>query len=226
MSTRQKRLQKFWAQEKSLTILLLILVVQIFIVIPIGQKTILSETIFLIFYALLLTAGMFLLIKNARLRIFLICVLILLIFLGSDFFFRSVKLGIMDDVIVIVYCILLGWVVLLRTFSKGPVTIHRIQGTIVVYLLVGLMFAMAYHSVYLIFSETAFKGVSSSDRKEFMYYSLTTLTTVGYGDILPAIAISRSLANLESLIGVLFPAILIARLVSMEFEYSKEAKGK
>jgi len=164
---------------------------------------------------------MFLLIKNTRLRILLIGVLILLIFLGSDFFFRSVKLDILDDVIAIVYCILLGWVVLLRTFSEGPVTIHRIQGAIVVYLLVGLMFAMAYHSVYLLFSEAAFKGLSSSDRKEFMYFSLTTLTTVGYGDISPAIPLNRSLANLEALIGQLYPAILIARLVSMEFESSK-----
>ncbi|HEX5152540.1 MAG TPA: potassium channel family protein [Parafilimonas sp.] len=221
MSTRQKRLQQFWAQEKSLTILLLILVVQIFIVIPIGQKTIVAETIFLIFYALLLSAGMFLLIKNAKLRLLLIVILIFLIFLGSDFFFKSVKLGILDDFIAVVYCILLGWVVLLRTFSEGPVTIHRIQGAIVVYLLVGLIFAMAYHSVYLLYSETAFKGLGSLDRKEFMYFSLTTLTTVGYGDISPAIPLNRSMANLEALIGQLYPAILIARLVSMEFEASK-----
>jgi len=221
MSTRPKRLQQFWAQEKSLTILLIILVVHIFIIIPIGQKTILTETIFLIFYASLLSAGLFLLIKNARLRLVLIYILILLLLLGSDFFFQSVKLGIIDDFIAVVYCIMLGWVVLLRTFSEGPITIHRIQGAIVVYLLVSLAFAMTYNSVYLLYGETAFKGLGASDRKEFMYFSLTTLTTVGYGDISPAIPLNRSLANLEALVGQLYPAILIARLVSMEFESSK-----
>ena len=222
MSIRQKRLQQFWEQEKSLTILLLILVAHIFIIIPIGQKTILTETIFLVFYASLLSAGMFLLIKNARLRLILICILIFLLLLGSDFFFKSVTLGIVDDFITVVYCIMLGWVVLLRTFSDGPVTIHRIQGAVVVYLLVSLIFALAYHSVYLLNGEAAFKGLSSSDRKEFMYFSLTTLTTVGYGDISPALPLNRSLANVEALIGQLYPAILIARLVSMEFESSKK----
>ena len=221
MSTRPKRLQQFWAQEKSLTILLIILVVHIFIIIPIGQKTILTETIFLIFYASLLSAGLFLLIKNARLRLVLIYILILLLLLGSDFFFQSVKLGIIDDFIAVVYCIMLGGVVLLRTFSEGPITIHRIQGAIVVYLFVSLAFAMTYNSVYLLYGETAFKGLGVLDRKEFMYFSLTTLTTVGYGDISPAIPLNRSLANLEALVGQLYPAILIARLVSMEFESSK-----
>jgi len=221
MSTRPKRLQQFWAQEKSLTILLIILVVHIFIIIPIGQKTILTETIFLIFYASLLSAGLFLLIKNVRLRLVLIYILILLLLLGSDFFFQSVKLGIIDDFIAVVYCIMLGGVVLLRTFSEGPITIHRIQGAIVVYLLVSLAFAMTYNSVYLLYGGTAFKGLGASDRKEFMYFSLTTLTTVGYGDISPAIPLNRSLANLEALVGQLYPAILIARLVSMEFESSK-----
>jgi len=48
------------------------------------------------------------------------------------------------------------------------------------------------------------------------YYSFVTLTTVGYGDISPVSLVTRSLANVEGLIGQLFPAILIARLVSME----------
>jgi voltage-gated potassium channel Kch len=59
-----------------------------------------------------------------------------------------------------------------------------------------------------------------------MYFSLTTLTTVGYGVITPALASTRSLANIEALVGQLYPAILIARLVSMEFESSKMNKEK
>jgi len=50
-----------------------------------------------------------------------------------------------------------------------------------------------------------------------MYFSLTTLTTMGYGDITPVNGIARSLSNLEALNGQLYPAILIARLVSLEF---------
>ncbi|HCL83429.1 MAG TPA: hypothetical protein DIC22_05605, partial [Chitinophagaceae bacterium] len=67
-----------------------------------------------------------------------------------------------------------------------------------------------------------FHGLVNFRRTEFMYFSLTTLTTVGYGDITPVNEYARSLANLESLTGQLYPAILIARLVSMEFSTSVE----
>jgi hypothetical protein len=221
MKRLNKKLQQFWAQEKSLTILLLILVVHIFIIIPLGEKTIFSKIIFLIFYFSLLSAGMFLLIKNGRLRSILIFMFALLVFLSSGILFHSVPLEVVDDLVALMYTVLLSSMVLLRTFSEGPVTIHRIQGAILAYLLISFVFAIVYHSFYLIEGEQAFKGLSSYDRKEFMYFSLTTLTTVGYGDISAALPFNRSLANLEALIGQLYPAILIARLVSMEFESSK-----
>lgn len=226
MKRLSTKFQELWAQEKSLTILLLILVVHIFIIIPFGQTSIVSKIVFLIFYISFLSAGMFLLIKNATLRNILIFLFALLVLLGSDIFFRSASLEVVDNLVVVMYCVLLSWVVLLRTFSEGPVTIHRIQGAIVVYLLVSFVFAMLYHTSYLLDGEQAFKGLGSSDRKEFMYYSLVTLTTVGYGDISPALPFNRSLANLEALIGQLYPAILIARLVSMEFESSRMKKAK
>lgn len=223
MKSFEKKFHDFWAQETSLTILLIVLVVHIFIIIPLGQKTVFGQVIFLVFYILLLVAGMFVLLKNKRLKAITI---VLLILLAMGIIFRSAGFAIADNLVTASYCILLSWVVLLRTFSDGPVTIHRILGAIVVYLLISFVFALLYHSVYLLKGEVAFKGLSSADRKEFMYFSLTTLTTVGYGDITPAVPSNRSLANLEALIGQLYPAILIARLVSMEFESSRIKKSK
>jgi hypothetical protein len=49
-----------------------------------------------------------------------------------------------------------------------------------------------------------------------IYFSFVTLTTVGYGDMAPIHPLTRSLATLEALVGQLYPAILIARLVSLE----------
>ena len=49
-----------------------------------------------------------------------------------------------------------------------------------------------------------------------MYFSFVTLTTVGYGDITPVATSARSLAMLEALTGQLYPAIIIARLVSLQ----------
>ena len=49
-----------------------------------------------------------------------------------------------------------------------------------------------------------------------VYYSLTTLTSTGYGDLLPTHPLARSLSNLEAVIGQLFPATLLARIVTLQ----------
>ena len=51
---------------------------------------------------------------------------------------------------------------------------------------------------------------------EWVYFSFVTLTTVGYGDITPVAQGARSLAMLEALVGQLYPAVIIARLVSLQ----------
>ncbi|WP_291577128.1 potassium channel family protein [Bradyrhizobium sp.] len=49
-----------------------------------------------------------------------------------------------------------------------------------------------------------------------MYFSFATLTTTGYGNIFPVHPVARSLCNLESIFGQLYPATLLARLVTLE----------
>jgi hypothetical protein len=221
MNNPNHKLRQFWSQEKSLSILLVILVVQIFIIIPIGQKAQWSKIIFLGFYISLLSAGLFLHIKNTRLRIALVTLITLLLLSGSGLFFPSVTFETLDDAAIVLYCIFLSWIVLLQTFKEGPITIHRIQGSIVVYLLISLIFGNLYH-IIITADGGAFHGLKSSDRKELMYFSLVTLTTVGYGDITPVLPLARSLTTMEALVGQLYPAILIARLVSMEFDSSRK----
>ncbi|HTC04866.1 MAG TPA: potassium channel family protein, partial [Xanthobacteraceae bacterium] len=58
-----------------------------------------------------------------------------------------------------------------------------------------------------------------------LYFSFSTLTTVGYGDITPVYPLARNLANLEAVIGQLFPATLLARLISLEIEHRRQSKS-
>ena len=51
---------------------------------------------------------------------------------------------------------------------------------------------------------------------DWIYFSFVTLTTVGYGDITPVALGARSLTMLEALVGQLYPAVIIARLVSLQ----------
>ncbi len=103
-------------------------------------------------------------------------------------------------------------------FSDGEVTHHRVQGAVVVY----LNLALVYTSLYAGLSHLhpgAFSHVSADPRPQFdqlLYFSLATLTTTGYGDIVPLHAIARSLSNLEAVMGQLFLATLLARLVNLQ----------
>jgi hypothetical protein len=108
-------------------------------------------------------------------------------------------------------------VVLTQTFRSGPVNVHRIQGAVVAYLLLGLVWASAYEVVALLVPG-AFEGAEpvAHDSRIWIYFSFVTLTTVGYGDVTPAHTAAQSLAMLEALTGQLYPAILLARLVSLE----------
>jgi voltage-gated potassium channel Kch len=114
----------------------------------------------------------------------------------------------------------LAGLVFLEVLKKGPITLHRVQGAVAVYLLFGLIWAFAYDLVIL-HAPQAFHADELTIQHApltptLIYFSFTTLTTVGYGDITPIHPIARSLAMLEAFVGQLFPAILIARLVAME----------
>ena len=103
-------------------------------------------------------------------------------------------------------------------FSDGPVTHHRVQGAVVIYLNLSLIFT-ALFSCLCHFSPGAFSGISALPKPQFgelLYFSLATLTTTGYGDIVPLHPLARSLSNLESVLGQIFLATLLARLVNLQ----------
>ncbi|MGC8712867.1 MAG: potassium channel family protein, partial [Leptodesmis sp.] len=62
----------------------------------------------------------------------------------------------------------------------------------------------------------AFRSLSEANKQaNLIYFSFTTLTTTGYGDIVPISTLARAFANVEAIIGVMYPAIFIARLVGL-----------
>ena len=210
-------LHGFWAKERSLFVLLIFLSLHIFVILPLGREMTFGRIIGFVFYSFLLIAGLRYLTNSRKFPIILLVAAISLVLLGTGIFSNQIWVSTLTQSFVILYCGILAWIVLVKTFSEGPITIYRIEGSIVVYLLLGLIFAYLQNIVFLLGGQSAFNGLKSTDIREFLYFSFTTLTTVGYGDISPAVPASRSIANVESLIGQLYPAILIARLVSMEF---------
>ncbi len=114
---------------------------------------------------------------------------------------------------------------LIGTISRGllleqtRVTGETLWAAVNIYILFGLFFAFLYSAVLLSWPD-AFAGGMLENRhplptQSMVYYSFVTMTTLGYGDITPKIRIAATLAYVQALIGQLYVAILIARLVSM-----------
>ena len=96
--------------------------------------------------------------------------------------------------------------------EEGGVTIHSMFGVLCLYLLIGLIFAVAFAVIQDI-SSTDFFTTKDGGRDDFLYFSYATLTTVGYGDLIAASNLGRSLAISEALLGQIYLVTVVALIV-------------
>jgi len=117
---------------------------------------------------------------------------------------------------------LIGFLFVAITFTMKQVavgtniTTNRLVGAICVYILLGVIWAMFYTLVNTI-SPGSFTGFSATEGlgwdSEWLYFSFVTMTTLGYGDILPVSATARGLAYMQAVVGQFYIAVLVAGLV-------------
>jgi hypothetical protein len=104
-----------------------------------------------------------------------------------------------------------------EVFRPGPVTRHTVRGGISLYLLIGLIWAVGF-AILESLSPGAFRHEELVGREAviqvFVYYSLVTLSTLGYGDVVPILPVARSLAAIEAIVGQLYIAVFVATLVA------------
>lgn len=127
-----------------------------------------------------------------------------------------------DAVLVVVYVVFFVSL-LMHVQRANDVTGEHVFAALTGYLFLIIIFTALYRMVELSFPGS-FDGMGDldADRNAFVYFSLVTQTTLGYGDIQPVSAPARTLAGLHALVGQLYLAVLVARLVAMQLVHRED----
>ena len=216
------RVDDLW-RDRIISGLAFLMAVQLFVIVPLGA-TATGIMPLSIASVLLILAGLLVLSRSLLPAICLLTAL-LLIASAQILHFRGANLSLDASLEASGWLILgsmLAWVVARAVFAPGRITFHRVIGAILLYLAIGLVFVALFTLVGALVPG-AFSNLSIHDRvslpSDLVYFSFSTLTTVGYGDIVPMHPFARSLTNLEAIFGQLYPATLLARLVSLQLEW-------
>ena len=216
------RLRNRWA-DPLLTALTGLLIIMMFLVAPLQALGIFAFQVSELVLALLLVCGIFV-ISASPMAVVAMLIALVMIVIGAILRIRSpslLDLNLFAGSWFIVG-VTMAWAVARATFAPGRITYHRVIGAVLLYLSVAVIFAALFTFVGSLVPE-AFSGMkvenSPALASQVIYFSFATMTTTGYGDVSPVHPIVRSLCNLEAIFGQLYPATLLARLVTLELEH-------
>ena len=218
---------KYWNHERSLKALLIYMILALFIWIDIDETQadwwgfLIRDLIF----SLIVLAGVFTVFTRWKKQLVFIIIAILTSVLRIlSFFIDSEFIQLTGYAVAIVFFVLLVRLVLKHILNKGPVNFYRIQGSVAVFIIIGIIYALIYSLVEawlphsFVFTEPVENSTLSFS--QFLYFSFVTMTTLGYGDMIAMGPLSRSLVIFQGITGLLYPVIMIARLISMEVAHN------
>ncbi len=222
-----RKFSRFWEVDRGLSAFLVLLVLGLFVVPVLTHERLGTRFVSDVVFSLFLVAGAWAVSwKRSVAMIVSVAAAVALAVRWTARLTPSLDLTVWTTASSLVTEALLAAIVLKRVFMGGRINRQRIEGAVAAYLLIGLIWANAYELVSLAvpgaFAGTRAAGAALPD---FLFFSFVTLTTVGYGDITPVSPAARSLANVEALVGQLYPAVLLARLVSLEATWRARDEG-
>ena len=213
-------------EDPLLTGLTILMLVMMFVVAPLQSLGMFAFQVFELLLALFLVGGVFAM-SGSRTAVAAMLVALGMIVTGAILRIRSpsiLDLNLFAGAWLIVG-VTLAWAVARSIFAPGRVTYHRVVGAVLFYLTVAIIFA-AFFTFIGTLQPKAFTGLTVEDSPklatQLIYFSFATLTTTGYGDIAPVAPVARTLCNLEAIFGQLYPATLLARLVTLEVAHRDE----
>lgn len=212
--------RKWVNSDYSLAALLFFLVLYGFIIYPLAGTDGKTNTLAALSFSVVLLLGVLSTTKHKGARMGMV-VLAGFAFTSHwlHFFIRGHVVHVVAAAAGAVFFAVLASLITARVFRSGNISVFRIYGAIAVYLLIGILWGDLYLLIYL-FKPGSFYFDPATQYgdppiSELIYFSFTTLTTLGFGDIVPVHPMARSMATFEALVGQLYPAVLLARLVTL-----------
>ncbi|MCC4834853.1 ion channel [Shewanella sp. 1_MG-2023] len=148
-----------------------------------------------------------------------------LLFASIGSVFELLNLDILGLLTILSFLIAATWRAAKQVIFSGKISSNQIIGSICIFLLLGLIWAFIYLLIIEIFG-VAFNGVEvkkwTDNLSLVIYYSYITLSTVGYGEITPAIPIARFFAFFEAIFGQFYMAIIVASLVGAKMSQNEK----
>lgn len=184
------------------------------------------------FFSMILIAGIYIVSTNRQvLTIAIILAMLTFSVIWFNLLIRSKAILVFGLTLEIAYFVLTTTVIISHVLSYKRVTADKIYGAICGYLLLGIIWAMAYTLIENVFPGSFHfaNGLSSYEPgimsyphylSQFLYLSFVTISTLGYGDITPIGPGARILCSFEAVVGQLYVAVLIARLVGLHISHS------
>jgi hypothetical protein len=166
-------------------------------------------------------------ISHVRRRL-VIAVVLAIALLGtkwSGYIIANEMLLLVNNGLGVIFFTFTACLLLADVLRKGAVTAHKIYGALCVYLIIGLTWGFMFLTLEgfqpgsFLFGQARMSGVEK-DPATLVYFSFVTLSTVGYGDITPLSPPARAFAFMEAIIGQIYLAVLVARLVGLHIAYS------
>jgi hypothetical protein len=212
-------LNRLWDRESGLSGMIILLTIMQFILIPLFGSYSFFMSVLNVFWMLFLLAGIFsFATSNKQATLISIVPLLFVVFSWINVVSTTPFVLVAELILSVCTFLLLIILVLMKVFEPGPITAHRVIGSIVIYMLLAHLWTVVYIFFYEhipgSFQLTLPEFESNSIQSNFLYFSYVTLSTTGFGEILPLHPFVRALVNLESIFGVLYPVVLIGRLVS------------
>lgn len=204
-----------WTTGKGLYVLLSLLILGIFVMPLLIIDGLFSDVLVECVFALILITGVFSTPcrLTLRLSILLIAFLAVVLRVLDKYNHSNYTIVNADNILAVITLLAFSFLIIKHFLLTKVLLRYRIAAAVAVYLIFGVLFARLYEMIYLI-NPAAFSLNQKINPVSLIYFSFVTLTTIGYGDIVPLSMAARSLSVLEGIIGQLYMVILISSLVS------------